>query len=91
METKEKFDLLFDNFKEFMKEKNRRYGNSALEPCNIFSKVDAENSILIRLDDKLNRVMNSKELRKNDIADIFGYLSLLMISKDWITFDDLID
>jgi hypothetical protein len=89
--TLDNIDKLFDNFKEFLKEKNRRYGDSAINPIKIFSKVDASNSILIRLDDKLNRITNSSELRKNDISDIFGYIALYMISKEWTTFDDLID
>ena len=72
-------------------EKNKRYGDSALKPAMIFSKLDAENSICIRLDDKLNRVKNSSALRKNDIADIMGYLLLLCKSKEWIDFSDLID
>ena len=45
----------------------------------------------IRLDDKVKRVKNSKELRKNDIIDLTGYLVLLCIEKDWLNFDDLID
>lgn len=91
MNTQEKIDYLFDNFKEFLKEKNRRYGDSALNPSNVFSKVDAFNQICNRLDDKLSRIKESKELRKNDVSDVFGYIALLLISKDWMEFDDLLD
>ncbi len=90
--TLDDIDLLFENFKEFLKEKNRRYGDSALKPVQIFSKADAQNSLLIRLDDKINRIKNCEsELRKNDIADVFGYLALYMISQNWLSFDDLVD
>ena len=61
-------------------EKNKRYGNSALQPLNIFYKGDAINSIAIRLDDKISRIKNSSELRKNDMFDILGYLILYSIS-----------
>lgn len=71
-------------------EKNRRYGNSAIQPAGVFSKVSAEQAILVRLDDKLKRVQNSEELRKNDIFDLIGYLTLLAVSKDW-TFEDMVD
>jgi len=94
MTTQEKIDLLFDNFKEFLKEKNKRYGDSAISPINIFCKdtnSSSDNSICIRLNDKICRIMNSKELRKNDIADCIGYLTLLCISRDWTNFDDLLD
>lgn len=92
MNTQEKIDILFDNFKEFLKEKNRRYGDSATQPCKIFSKLDAVNSILIRCDDKLNRIMNSKDgIKKSDLSDLFGYIALYMITQDWVSFDEEID
>ena len=70
--------------------KNERYGNSALEPLEGI-KYTAEDGIKIRLADKVKRIINSDELRKNDIADVLGYLVLLCVDKDWIQFRDLID
>ena len=32
--TQQKIEMLFDNFKAFLMEKNTRYGDSALEPVN---------------------------------------------------------
>lgn len=89
--TQIQIDELFKNFKEFLKEKNRRYGDSALSPMNIFSKEGADNQIYNRLDDKLSRIKIAKELKKNDCADVFGYLALLMIQKGWMKFDELLD
>lgn len=89
--TQQKIDRLFFNFSEFLKEKNRRYGDSAISPLQIFSKVDASNQICNRLDDKLNRIKNSSELKKNDIADLFGYTALLMIQNNWLTFKEMLD
>jgi len=99
--TQQKIELLFDNFKEFLKEKNKRYGDSALEPMNIFAD-DADNQqkneisqIRIRLDDKLKRIKTAREqrvpLRKNDVCDVFGYVALLMVENNWLEFDDLLD
>ena len=83
--------LLFDNFKEFLLEKNKRYGDSAINPIQVFSNESAEEQIRARLDDKLRRIKNSDELRKNDVSDCFGYIALLLISKGWLEFEDLLD
>jgi hypothetical protein len=74
-----------------LREKNKRYGNSALEPAGVFYPGSASDSIRIRLDDKLKRVMNSKELRKNDLFDILGYMVLLCISENVLHVKDKVD
>lgn len=89
--TTDKIRDLLSNFADFLVEKNNRYGDAALNPKKRFNKGDAESSICIRLDDKLDRIEVSEVLRKNDIADVAGYLILLMIEKGWLTFDDLLD
>jgi hypothetical protein len=73
-----------------LQEKNKRYGNSALEPLEGI-KYTAEDGIKIRLADKLKRIINSEELRINDIADVMGYLVLLCVDKNWLDFNELID
>lgn len=91
MNTPQKIDTLFNNFKEFLKEKNKRYGDSALKPQKIFSKQDSGSQICNRIDDKLGRINNSSEIKKNDLSDLFGYVALLLIEKEWLDFEDLID
>ena len=91
MDTQKKIESVFNNMRDLVLEKNKRYGDSALNPIKCFSKVSADESIRIRLDDKLKRIMNASEIRKNDVADIIGYLSLLCVSRDWTDFQDLID
>jgi hypothetical protein len=62
--------------------KNEKYGNSALEPLGVFSKLSAKNGLLVRIDDKLKRIKNGS-LEKDDedvINDLIGYLVLLKIS-----------
>ena len=43
---------------DLLKEKNEAYGNSALNPANIFSELDATDSLCSRIDDKLMRIKN---------------------------------
>ena len=82
---------ILNSIGKFLKEKNKRYGNSALEPSNMFFKGNSEEGLRIRIDDKLKRIKNSDVLRKNDIVDLIGYLIILCITKKWLTFDEFID
>ena len=75
-----KISAIYDAMKDLQIDKNKKYGNSALSPLHIFYKGDSQNSILIRLDDKLNRIKNnSGAIRNNDVCDLIGYLILLLI------------
>ena len=67
--------------RELLISKNLKYGNSALEPIGIFSKLDPREGLLIRIDDKLKRIKNGS-LENDDedvINDLIGYLVLLKI------------
>lgn len=64
-------------------EKNKSYGNSALQPLNCFYKGSSVDSIKVRIDDKLTRIMRGKEFTNEDtIKDLMGYLVLLKIAQD---------
>jgi hypothetical protein len=77
---------------EFLVEKNKRYGNSALDPIRVFSKLDSEQGMLIRIDDKITRIYNNCDSpRKNDFVDMLGYIILLCVYRGWTDFSDLID
>lgn len=80
--TQGKIKEITEAMKDLLLYKNQKYGDSALKPKGIFYKGDSTNSILIRLDDKLGRVISNKEEkpRVNDVADIIGYCTLLLIS-----------
>ena len=80
-----------DSLKSLLLYKNSKYGNSGLQPINVFSKASSETGLLQRLDDKVARIKNSPDLRKNDVADLFGYLALLCVSKGWTNFDEFKD
>jgi len=81
----------FNSLRDVVLEKNKRYGDSALNPIGIFSKGDAIAALCCRLDDKISRVKNSEELRKNDLADVCGYIVLLCIANGWTDFSELVD
>lgn len=75
--------MVCDDIKELLLEKNRKYGDSALNPNRIFSKADAVEQILVRIDDKLNRIQKGAGLLANDedvVSDLIGYLVLLKIA-----------
>lgn len=68
-----------DKIKSLLITKNRAYGNSFSKPLNIFSKLSAEEGIDLRIDDKLNRIVNGKEKDKvpeDTELDLLGYLIL---------------
>jgi hypothetical protein len=64
--------------------KNIAYGNSALNPIQIFAKIPPGDQIDVRIDDKLNRIKNgSSYAGDNDVLDLVGYLVLKLVdSKD---------
>jgi len=90
-ETQQKIIDTFESLRHLLLEKNKRYGDAAVNPRQIFSKLSGEEAIKIRLDDKLSRIINSKELRKNDVADLIGYLTLYSITQGWTDFTDQLD
>lgn len=82
------FKKAYTSLCEMQIKKDEKYGNSALKPLGIFAKHHPYGA---RLDEKLARVKNCTELRKNDIADIIGGLMLLCKDNGWDDFNDLID
>ena len=80
-ETQDKIIEITESMRDLLLYKNQKYGDSALNPKQIFYKGDALNSILIRLDDKIGRIMANTQSapRINDVADIIGYCTLLLI------------
>ena len=83
-----------DDIKELLIHKNRKYGNSALKPNRIFSKCSATEQLLVRIDDKLNRIMKGAGLLATDedvVNDLIGYLVLLKISMESDKNDDILN
>ena len=80
-----------NNLKSFLIKKYKRYGDSVLHPIRVFSRASNIAQITTRIDDKLSRIKNSDELRKNDAVDLAGYLILLCIANDWMDFKEFLD
>ena len=60
-ETQQKIIEMTDAMRELLLYKNQKYDDSALNPKRIFYKGTTLSSILIRLDDKLSRVMENND------------------------------
>jgi hypothetical protein len=63
--------------------KNARYGDSALAPLRIFSKANATEQLLVRIDDKISRIRRTgigEAADEDTLADLIGYLILLRLS-----------
>lgn len=86
--TPKPFQTITESIQSLLEYKNSKYGNAALEPLNIFAD---KAQVGQRLDDKLSRIKNSKELRKNDVADLIGYLILECEHRGWNNFDEFKD
>ena len=81
-ETQIQIAAICDDIKELLLYKNKQYGDSALNPSRIFSKASAVEQLLVRIDDKLNRIKKGAGLVATDedvIQDLIGYLVLLKI------------
>ena len=72
-----------DAIRDMLLDKNRRYGNAALEPLGIAAKgLSPEAGIRIRIDDKLKRWQTLPEGDDEDtVADLIGYLILLRVAR----------
>ena len=82
MDFEQKLDSVLANIREMLLDKNRKYGNSALEPLRIFSKADPLEQISVRIDDKLSRIKSAQADDLEDAKlDLIGYLILEAIAK----------
>jgi len=71
-----------DGIRDLLIEKNKSYGDAALNPIRIFSKSDSSEQIKVRIDDKLSRLSKGNEyLDEDTILDLIGYLVLLKVSQ----------
>ena len=79
-QTQQSIDKVCDQIKDMLIEKNKSYGDSALDPIRVFSKSDTVEQIKVRIDDKISRISRGTEFYgDNDIDDLIGYLILFKI------------
>jgi hypothetical protein len=79
-QTQQSIAKVCDQIKDMLIEKNKSYGDSALDPIRVFSKSDTVEQIKVRIDDKISRISRGTEFYgDNDIDDLIGYLILFKI------------
>ena len=71
-----------DDIKALLLSKNEKYGDSALTPLGVFSKLNSAEAIKARIDDKLSRISNMglNDTSEDTLDDLIGYLLLLKIA-----------
>lgn len=81
MTFENKVNMVLEELKHTLVSKNKKYGNSALDPVRVFSKASPKEQILVRLDDKLSRLRTQHVSEDEDvITDLMGYLVLLRLA-----------
>ena len=71
-----------DDIKNLLLAKNEKYGDSALNPARIMSSASPVEQLLVRIDDKLNRIMQGGILEDDEdvVSDLIGYFVLLKVA-----------
>jgi Na+/phosphate symporter len=82
MNTKELILEVGSEVIDLLLEKNEAYGDSALNPSNIFAKGDAVENLSARIDDKLMRIKmrGITDETEDTVQDLIGYLILLKVA-----------
>ena len=82
MNTQEKIKKVGQEVIDLLIEKNESYGDSALEPANVFANGDAVENLCARIDDKLMRIKTQgfRGYGEDNVKDLIGYLILLKIA-----------
>lgn len=82
-DSQDQITTVCDALKNLLIDKNKKYGDSALNPVRIFSNASTVEQLLVRIDDKLSRLKSGAGLLANDedvVMDLMGYLVLLKIA-----------
>lgn len=81
-QSREDISTVCDQIRDLLIEKNRKYGDSALNPVRVFSKSDSLEQLKVRIDDKLSRIKNAQNDEDEDVvSDLIGYLVLYKVAK----------
>lgn len=80
-ETQKAIATECDALKELLLSKNKAYGSSFSDPVRIFSKASVEEQILVRIDDKLSRLVRGENAGEDVVQDLIGYLVLLRVAR----------
>ena len=79
---KKKIQQACDGIKALLVSKNEKYGDSALQPLGVFSKLNSAEAINARIYDKLSRIANVglNDATEDTLDGLIGYLLLLKIA-----------
>jgi len=82
MNTYQKITQTANEVRDLLLSKNEAYGDSALNPANIFSQGNAVDSLCARIDDKLMRIKTRgiNPDTEDTVQDLIGYLILLKVA-----------
>lgn len=81
LKLENELDIVLESIRELILEKNRKYGDSAMNPIRIFSKASNLEQIRVRIDDKLSRLKNQQPDEDEDVVtDLLGYLILYKVA-----------
>lgn len=81
-QTQKKIKAVGKEVTDLLIEKNKSYGDSALNPAGIFASGNAVDNLCSRIDDKLMRIktLGFRGYGEDNIKDLIGYLILLKIA-----------
>ena len=74
MNTRSKIKSKCKKLENLLLQKNAKYGDSALQPLNVFSEAGAVAGIKVRIDDKLKRIKNAGlvDATEDTLQDLAG-------------------
>ncbi len=71
-----------DSVADMLIKKNESYGDSALSPLRCFSRLDPEEGLRVRIDDKISRLIcGDRRFNEDTEMDLMGYLILLRVAR----------
>lgn len=80
--TRKKISEVCEEVEQMLIKKNLSYGDSAINPIRIFATSLPLEQINVRIDDKLNRIMNRRGYKgDDDELDLIGYLILKQVAR----------
>ena len=78
-----KVEIICTGIASMLKQKNKSYGDSALDPIRVFSKSSIQEQLFVRIDDKLSRIKRgNNSFNEDTVKDLIGYLIILLISEE---------
>ena len=82
MTFQQKVHAVLTDIETMLIEKNRAYGDSALNPVRVFSTANTTEQIRVRIDDKLSRLARGTAAGEDTRRDLIGYLVLLELAEN---------